>query len=271
MRPVAVLLLGLLLTACAAGSRAPSPGTPSRPWAIEAPPGSPLGRLVARSGFVSVLAYAPGGREGKPRRLVVAGGSGTLIGRHGIVVTAAHIAVDDGYRMEVTLPDGGRFEGRVLALLPEKDLAVLCVPGLVGRHGARLRRSDPLPGAPVLAFGSPRRGRIAAAAGRVRSGRLAGSIHYGRFVLETPLELALSIEPGFSGGPVVDVDGEVVGILASFAMDLDAEGGPRRLGLAFAVPGRTLAADLPARAGDRCAAMVGPSAGLGVGRRDQAG
>ncbi len=243
----ATVLLALLLAACAA-----SPATAPKPR-IEAPPDSPLGRLVSRSGFVSVLVYAEGGSRGEPRR-VVGGGSGTLIGDGGLVATAAHVAGGTGYPVEVTLPDGTGFEGRVLALLPEKDLAVLCVPGLVGRPGARLRLSDPLPGAPVLAFGSPERDRIAAVAGRVRGGRLSGSIHYGRFVLEAPLELELSIEPGFSGGPVVDTDGEVVGILASFALDLEAEEGPVDLGLAFAVPGKTLAAGLPAGAAEACAA-----------------
>ncbi len=242
--PAAVLLLGLLLAACAA------PKPPAATVPVAAPPESPLGRLVARAGFVSVLAYAPGERRAEPRRVVLGGGSGTLIGTEGLVVTAAHVAVGEGFPVEVTTVDGARFAGRVLALLPEKDLAFLCVPGLIGRAGVRLRLSDPLPGAPVLAFGSPREGRIAAAAGRVRGGRLSGSIHYGRFVLEAPLELALTIGPGFSGGPVVDVDGELVGMLASFALDTGDDGDPPGRGLAFAVPGKTLAAELPAA---RCA------------------
>ncbi len=242
MRQAIGLLCLLWLTACAVSPGAP-PATPPT-LRIGTPPGSPLGRLVARSGLVSVLTYVEGDplREG---RRVVAGGSGTLIDADGLVVTAAHIALAESYRMEVTLPGGERYDARLLALLPGKDMAVLCVPGLVGRSGARLRLSDPLPGTPVLAFGSPRRGRIAVAAGRVGSGRLSGTIHYGRFVLEAPLELELAIEPGFSGGPVVDTDGEVVGILAGFALDPETEDGPSDPGLAFAVPGKTLATELP--------------------------
>ncbi len=250
--------LGLLFLLLLAGCATRPPAT----LRIDAPPGSPLARLVTRSGFVGVLTYAPGDRREGRRRVVVAGGSGTLVGDHGLVLTAAHIVVGSGYRLRITRPGEGSFEGRLLALLPEKDLAIICVPGLVGHAGARLRLSDPLPGAPVLAFGTPGRKRIAAAAGRVRGGRLSGSIHYGRFVLETPLELDLSIEPGFSGGPVIDTDGEVVGILASFAVDLEAEGGPTNLGLAFAVPGQTLAAGLPAEAETACAARAAPSSQL---------
>jgi len=251
VRSALALVFLLLLSGCAV--------RPPATLRIDAPPGSPLARLVARSGFVAVSTYAPGDRREGRRRAAVAGGSGTLIGDHGLVATAAHIAVGPTYRLRVTRPGEGSFEGRVLALLPEKDLAILCVPGLVGHAGARLRLSDPLPGSPVLAFGSPGRTRIAAAAGRVRGGRLSGSIHYGRFVLEAPLELELSIEPGFSGGPVLDTDGEVVGILASFAVDLEAEGGPANLGLAFAVPGETLAAGMPAEAETACAAKSAPS------------
>ncbi len=243
MRHAIGLLCLLWLTGCAASPGRP-PTAPATPR-IDASPGSPVGRLVARSGFVSVLTYAEVGPDRERHRVAVAGGSGTLIGTDGLVVTAAHIAVAESYRTEVALPGGERYDARLLALLPEKDVAVLCVPGLVNRPGARLRLSDPLPGSPVLAFGSPRSGRIAAAAGWVRGGRLSGSIRYGRFVLEAPLELELAIEPGFSGGPVVDTDGELVGMLAGFALDPETGDGPSDLGLAFAVPGKTLAAGLP--------------------------
>ena len=140
-------------------------------------------------------------------------------------VTVAHVIEGRSLRLQ----DGRR--ATVESVDQANDLAVLSVPGLRSPH-ARLGRA---PGdVTVLVL---RRGRITALPAHVRRSINArirtpdGS----RIVQRPALELAVEIDPGDSGAPVVAGDGSVVGVV--FAQST------RRAGTAYAV--RALAA-LPA-------------------------
>ncbi len=247
MRPLAALLLAGSLAACAAGRR---------PVEDAGEALSPGASLAGHAGFVRLISYAPGDPRHGPRRLVVGGGSGTLIDHAGIVVTAAHVVAGPGYLLEVEAPDGRRARGFLLSFDAASDLAVACVPALREAPGARLRIAAPRKGEPVLAFGSPGKRKLAMAAGRVFAVRGDGRLRYGRYRLDHPLELAMHVMPGYSGGPVLDTRGQVIGMITSFAMEFRARGEPRNLDHVFAVPASRLSTAVAAQAG-RCRALSG--------------
>lgn len=135
-------------------------------------------------------------------------GAGTIWHPDGLVLTNAHVARHA--RHYIQLPDGRRFEARVLARDPEHDLAALSVDSdhlpTIDIGDSRALR----PGNWVMAFGHPWGVAGAATAGVV--------IGQGAEVPERPafgrdwLAVGLHYRPGHSGGPLVDHAGRLVGI-----------------------------------------------------------
>jgi serine protease Do len=134
-------------------------------------------------------------------------GAGTIWHPDGLILTNAHVVQLHSPR--ITLPDGRSFAGRVLAHDPKLDLAALTVdasdlPTIELGHSKQLR-----PGDWVLAMGHPWGVTAAATAGVVIG-------------LGPPLEMSmpgrelihvgLHLRPGHSGGPLMDIQGRLVGI-----------------------------------------------------------
>lgn len=133
--------------------------------------------------------------------------SGVII-RPGIVLTASHVVQDD--EIQVTLPDGQELSAELLGRDPGSDLAVLKLAEAVGQPA----ESAPAKvGQLALALGRPGRsmqasfGIVSAAGGPV-------PLRHGR-VLEAFLRSDATPFPGFSGGPLVDVAGKLLGINTS--------------------------------------------------------
>ena len=147
----------------------------------------------------------------KARRRVP--GSGVLWAPAGTVVTADHVLERDE-DVKVALADGRELAATVVGRDPSSDLAVLRVPadGLapatladpdavrVGHFVLALGRSGP--GTPSASIGI-----VSAIGGAWRSRRGAA--------IEGYLRTDLTLYPGFSGGPLVDAAGRVVGINTS--------------------------------------------------------
>ncbi|MDN5790667.1 MAG: MarP family serine protease, partial [Micrococcales bacterium] len=145
-------------------------------------------------------------------------GSGWVL-RPGQVVTNAHvIAGSDAIRVE---SQGQRLAGEIVVLDPGRDLAVINVPGLAA---PALRLGTPLSrGAPAAVAGFPLDGPYRVVPARVRSILDARGLDiYGtdRVVREI-YSLNTTIRPGNSGGPLVDAEGRVVGVV--FAKSLEHE------------------------------------------------
>lgn len=144
--------------------------------------------------------------------VIVHQGSGTCAGVHlgdGVVATAYH-CVAAGGRPSVVARDGGRAIGRVRAVDHALDLAVIDVPDLADRSSLALGRV-PEVGDPVWALGHP--------FGEDRpSGLLEGLLRWSATdgivagVGPFALQVTAALNPGNSGGPIVDADGAVVGI-----------------------------------------------------------
>lgn len=135
-------------------------------------------------------------------------GAGTVWHSDGLILTNAHV-VSHG-PLSVTLPDGRRMPARLLASDADRDIAAITVdasdlPTIELGQSSRLR-----PGSMVLAIGHPFGVLGAATAGTV--------VGVGQDLPEVGrpsrqwIAVSLNLRPGNSGGPLVDVEGRLVGI-----------------------------------------------------------
>ena len=147
-------------------------------------------------------------------------GSGVIIAPQRVVTNAHVVAGVTNPRVQVG-GTGKQYAARVVSFDSRRDLAVLAVP---------LLRTDPLPlgsdlrrGDLAVVAGFPNDGPFRAAAARVRSiVRASGEDIYGRpGAVREVYSLFVKVQPGNSGGPVLNSAGQVVGIV--FAKSLDDE------------------------------------------------
>jgi len=135
-------------------------------------------------------------------------GAGTIWHPDGLIVTNSHVASDNHLR--IVLHDGTAFPARILASDPERDLAALMVEA-TGLPTIEVGNSRELkPGQLVLAIGHPW-GILGAVGTGVVIGvgsDLPGLPQHRRDWVVASLRL----RPGHSGGPLLDVQGRLVGI-----------------------------------------------------------
>lgn len=159
----------------------------------------------------SVVHIEVNARRGDVRRKGL--GSGLIISSDGQIVTNHHV-IDQAEYIAVILDDGSKYEARVLRRDSQTDLALLKIDTGRTLPAARLADSDRVSvGEWVLAIGNPYGFDRTVSFGIV-SGK-------GRFIPGTDTEVALLndfiqtdalIDPGSSGGPLINLRGEVIGI-----------------------------------------------------------
>jgi S1-C subfamily serine protease len=164
----------------------------------------------------------------------LSGGSGVIVTPDGYALTNHHV-VHGATAIEAALSDGRTLVADVVGTDAATDLAVLRLPSAGASFPfAPLGDSNLLrPGAIVLALGSPYGLTWTATAGIVgATGRTIASQAAGRSI-EGVIQTDAALNPGNSGGPLLDAKGHVVGV--NTAVLLDAQG------LCFAVPSSTAA------------------------------
>ena len=161
-------------------------------------------------------------------------GSGVVIVDKGIILTNLHV-VSGAKRVEVVFADGQESAATVISARPEHDLAVLqatTVPDdLVP---ATLRSTRGLaPGDEVVAVGFPFGIGPSASAGVISGLRREFWSPKGQRRLTNLIQFDAAANPGNSGGPLVTLDGEVVGIVTGLLNPTDQR---VFIGIGFAVP-----------------------------------
>ncbi len=153
-------------------------------------------------------------RRQLPRRPIYSVGSGFVIDSTGYILTNAHV-IDNAAKIMVKLDSGEEFQARVVGTDEETDLAVLKIEA--GRNLAFLKLADSNKvrvGDWVLAIGSPfglSRSVTAGIVSQVKRETPDGSL-FQRFI-----QTDAAINRGNSGGPLVNLEGEVIGINSQIA------------------------------------------------------
>jgi 2-alkenal reductase len=157
-----------------------------------------------------------------------ASGSGVIISADGYVITNHHV-VEGTRALEVIFADGRRVQAHLVGADSLADVAVLRIPTPVPAH-AELGNSDTLnPGQTVIAIGSP--------LGNFRNTVTVGVVSAtGRSVdsMEDLIQTDAAINHGNSGGPLVNLAGQVVGI-NTLVVRGNSFSGDQAEGLGFAV------------------------------------
>ena len=153
--------------------------------------------------------YDRGGRPQKQERR--AGGSGVIISPDGYIVTNNHV-IEDATRLRVKLNDGRVFDAEVIGTDPTTDVALIKVEGKE-LPTLPFGSSDALRlGEWVLAIGSPYNLQSTITAGIVSTKARQLGVIPSEFSIESFIQTDAAVNPGNSGGALVNTHGELVGI-----------------------------------------------------------
>jgi S1-C subfamily serine protease len=153
-------------------------------------------------------------------------GSGVVFAPDGYVLTNAHVAAGAD-ELELGFTDGTNSGARVIGVDHATDLAVLRATGVAPRHALFGASSRLRVGQLVIAIGNPLGFESTVSAGVVSALGRTMRARNGR-ALEGIIQSDVALNPGNSGGPLVDSHGRVVGI--NTAIILGAQG------ISFSVP-----------------------------------
>lgn len=137
-------------------------------------------------------------------------GSGFLYNERGDIVTNAHV-VEGADTVTVKMADSTYYEGTVIGIGGETDIALVRVPELAGTKPMKIKRAKAEVGDEVIAFGSP-----LGLENTVTTGIISGvdrDFDLDPYMYEDAYQISAPIAPGNSGGPLVSKEtGEVIGI-----------------------------------------------------------
>jgi len=177
--------------------------------------------------FVREFQQKFGGLPPQVRLPVRAEGSGLIVRSDGVIMTSAHV-ISDADAITIRLADRREFRARMLGADPLVDIAVLKIDATDLPVASIAGSPEPLRvGDWVLAIGSP-----FGFAGSVTAGVISAVRRTlpGRQAMPF-IQTDAAVNPGNSGGPLIDIHGQVIGINAQIYSDT---GGYQ--GLSFAIP-----------------------------------
>jgi S1-C subfamily serine protease len=165
-------------------------------------------------------------------------GSGFILNKDGLILTNNHV-IDNAQRVEVTLSDKKKYKAQVLGVDKNHDLALLKISNAPDLVPATLSESQNLTvGQRVYAIGNP-----FGLSGTMTRG-IISAIRSIRGPQGNPIEDAIqtdaAVNPGNSGGPLLNSRGEVIGITTLIANN----GADQSSGIGFAIPINTAKAVL---------------------------
>ena len=151
-------------------------------------------------------------------------GTGCIIDKSGVILTSAHV-VDVGQAVVVTTNNGQNYEAKVLKRLGEnKDIALLKIEAKRDFKTVKLGNSEKIKvGEKVLAIGNP-----FGFSGTLTQG-IISRIDYAKNRIQTDA----AINPGSSGGPLLNTKGEIIGINQAI---YNPDNNISNIGIGFATP-----------------------------------
>ncbi len=168
---------------------------------------------------VSVLPLWPGYQRGGQSQVppgAAPEGTATAIRTGGYLVTALHV-VARAEAITVRLPDGREMPATLIGRDPPTDLAVLKVAAMLPPLP---EAPEPALGAPVCAVGNQFGLGLSVTCGVVSALHRSGT---GFNPIEDFVQTDAAVNPGASGGPLIDAQGRLVGVLSAiFTKDADA-------------------------------------------------
>ncbi len=151
-------------------------------------------------------------------------GTGCIIDKSGIILTSAHV-VDEGKNVVVTMFNGQDYNARVLCKLGDnKDIALLKITVPFELKTVKLGNSEKIKvGQKVLAIGNP-----FGFNGTLTQG-IISRVDYSKNRIQTDA----AINPGSSGGPLLNKSGEIIGINQAI---YNPDNNISNIGIGFAIP-----------------------------------
>lgn len=181
--------------------------------------------------------FGPNGPQGNtPHRykqqpqFAMASGSGVIISPDGYIVTNNHV-VDGSVNVEVILNDNRKFTAKVIGRDPNTDIALVKIdatnlPYLTWGNSDALKLGEW-----VLAVGNPFNLNSTVTAGIISAKSRSIGIISGQMPLESFIQTDAAVNPGNSGGALVNTNGDLVGINAAIASQTGSY-----TGYSFAIP-----------------------------------
>jgi serine protease Do len=178
-------------------------------------------------------------RQKGTQRKEIGGGTGFIVSKDGLILTNKHVVLDQEAEYTILTNDGKRFSAKVLAKDPVQDLAVMKIQRekTIDGNGAfvlkpfptvKLGNSDKLEiGQTVIAIGNA----LGEFRNTVSVGVISGlgrkiTASGGDFVetLEDVIQTDAAINKGNSGGPLLNLKGEVIGVNTAMALEAQSIG-----------------------------------------------
>ena len=157
-------------------------------------------------------------------------GTGVIVADDGTILTANHVIAGGG-TITVTFADGTTANATVAAANPKLDIATLAPAKLPQVVVSATLGGGADVGAPVVAIGNPLGLTDSVSAGVISGLDRTADTSNGKF--SGLIQFDASVNPGSSGGPLLDAHGRVIGIVVSLATP---DGVDAFAGIAFAVP-----------------------------------
>lgn len=152
------------------------------------------------------------GRQGNPQgKLQLGSGSGVIVSKDGYIVTNNHV-IEGAQEISITLNDGKEFTARLIGRDPTTDIAVLKIDGSELPYLTFSNSDDVKLGEWVLAVGNPFNLTSTVTAGIISAKSRNIGIIEERSAIEAFLQTDAAVNPGNSGGALVNTRGDLIGI-----------------------------------------------------------
>lgn len=150
-------------------------------------------------------------RDEQSPEIQLGSGSGVIVSKDGYIVTNNHV-IDRAEKIQITLNSGEEYEARVVGTDPTTDIALIKVDALDLPYLTFSNSDQVKVGEWVLAVGNPFNLTSTVTAGIISAKSRSIGIIPGRAAIESFIQTDAAVNPGNSGGALVNTNGDLIGI-----------------------------------------------------------